>query len=463
LLIYSRNNEKTLKGTARLIKARAVNLINRIGNMRNSAPNSKENPSKWGILGSIFLFSIITFNNPAQATTLSIDNKNVNQISNLTLLHPAPRIVGGSIVQDADEYPYFALLLNEDFDWFCGGTLIAANLILAAAHCVDKAVHARVGRNEISVLNVFKHPLYNASNFWNYDFGLLLLSESIENSSPVQLASSSWWSTSPLNSENSDVPLTVIGYGWTEENAYSDDLRWAQVSHVTHEKCLEVYDPYDISITEAMMCTLGDESDACNGDSGGPLLYKDELENVVVQVGVVSWGVACAHEIYPAVYAKVSQVYDWIEDMINLHGDADNNAISSAPSIVVTGKPTMVRSQTPSLSHSTFPSIEKTREPSGVLSIPSTLSDTAIPTVKPTGRPSSESDSWECVDIEGWLDFFGDDCGWYENEENLCILWGDCCMVDGHNANCECYCIRFVNFLTPCNPNYSFCKFLNPI
>ena len=43
------------------------------------------------------------------------------------------------------------------------------------------------------------------------------------------------------------------------------------------------------------------------GDSGGPLIKGAE------QIGVVSWGISCASDSFPGVYARVSSAYKWIE------------------------------------------------------------------------------------------------------------------------------------------------------
>ena len=50
------------------------------------------------------------------------------------------------------------------------------------------------------------------------------------------------------------------------------------------------------------------------GDSGGPLVC--EFNDTWVQVGIVSWGIACGRSELPIVYTEVSMYKDWIIDHI---------------------------------------------------------------------------------------------------------------------------------------------------
>lgn len=56
-----------------------------------------------------------------------------------------------------------------------------------------------------------------------------------------------------------------------------------------------------------MLCAWAPEKDACQYDSGGPLVSRDN--NMLV--GVVSWGVTCADD-FPGVYASPPNVREWI-------------------------------------------------------------------------------------------------------------------------------------------------------
>lgn len=61
-----------------------------------------------------------------------------------------------------------------------------------------------------------------------------------------------------------------------------------------------------------MICTLTADRDSCQRDSGGPELIKGSNAEEDVQVGVISWGLGCATNIFPGVSARISTAYDWI-------------------------------------------------------------------------------------------------------------------------------------------------------
>ena len=62
-----------------------------------------------------------------------------------------------------------------------------------------------------------------------------------------------------------------------------------------------------------MLCAMDFGKDLCQGDSGGLLVLKSS-QGAHVQVGVVSWGLGCAHKDFLVVYSRVSSAYDWIRE-----------------------------------------------------------------------------------------------------------------------------------------------------
>ena len=82
---------------------------------------------------------------------------------------------------------------------------------------------------------------------------------------------------------------------------------------LANEACTKKYAEQNSSITSSMLCASGlSESgitDACHGDSGGPMVCAEH--GFFVVRGVTSWGLGCASK-FPGVYARVYRALDWI-------------------------------------------------------------------------------------------------------------------------------------------------------
>ncbi len=233
-----------------------------------------------------------------------------------------PNIVGGQPA-DPHEYPWQALVYAGGY--MCGGSLIDAEWVLTAAHCVTNgstvyapsAFDIRLGEHNRytsdgteqakTVDQVVPHPSYDAYTS-DYDVALLHLS------SPASLNSAV--ATIALNSL-ADVDgqmSTVTGWGTTSYGgSTSDVLMEVQVPIVSNATCNAAYG----SITSRMLCAgyAAGGKDSCQGDSGGPLIIPDGSGGWR-QAGVVSWGSGCADPGYYGVYSRVSSVKSWIDSYL---------------------------------------------------------------------------------------------------------------------------------------------------
>lgn len=105
--------------------------------------------------------------------------------------------------------------------------------------------------------------------------------------------------------------VRLLGWGKTSPttNQLPLNLQTATVKSVTRKMCEKQYQSlFGVNkISDNMICAQKDDTDTCGGDSGGPILVEGEV------VGVVSWGVGCAREDAPGVYASVPKLRPWID------------------------------------------------------------------------------------------------------------------------------------------------------
>lgn len=111
---------------------------------------------------------------------------------------------------------------------------------------------------------------------------------------------------------NKNGTMTVVS-GWGKEDLqssrFSSALNVIKVPLVDTDTCMR---QMSHNITNNMLCAgiVGQRMDACEGDSGGPMvtLYRDTW----FLVGLVSWGEGCGNMDKLGVYTKVSNYIDWI-------------------------------------------------------------------------------------------------------------------------------------------------------
>ncbi|XP_020282728.1 venom serine protease 34-like [Pseudomyrmex gracilis] len=230
------------------------------------------------------------------------------------------KIVGGTQT-GVNEYPMMAGLV--DFrrrEIYCGATIISQQHLLTAAHCLTNRNASSVGvivgehdvttgaeSNATQLYTVFKfvlHPLYNNETLEN-DIAVIRVNSIIsfsEEVGPVCL---------PFQHQSDSFAgnfVDLLGWGTTEfGGAKSDTLQKVTLSVITYRQCRSQHE--DLSYSQ--LCTYGDRKDACQFDSGGPVLWQNPTTRREVLVGVISFGSGCGTD-KPGINTRVGMYIDWI-------------------------------------------------------------------------------------------------------------------------------------------------------
>ncbi|XP_055101116.2 coagulation factor X isoform X2 [Symphalangus syndactylus] len=249
------------------------------------------------------------------------------------------RIVGGRECKDG-ECPWQALLINEENEGFCGGTILSEFYILTAAHCLYQAKRfkVRVGdRNteqeeggeavhEVEV--VIKHNRFTKETY-DFDIAVLRLKTPITfrmNVAPACLPERDW-AESTLMTQKTGI---VSGFGRTHEKGrQSTRLKMLEVPYVDRNSCKL---SSSFIITQNMFCAgyHARQEDACQGDSGGP--HVTRFKDTYFVTGIVSWGEGCARKGKYGIYTKVTAFLKWIDRSMKTRGLP--KAESHAPEVI---------------------------------------------------------------------------------------------------------------------------------
>jgi secreted trypsin-like serine protease len=174
----------------------------------------------------------------------------------------------------------------------------------------DKQSH----RVEHRVVQIMQHPSFERNGFIN-DIGLLELSDRVRFSDQVRsacLPEKSNWTVQSIDQQYEGRLATVLGWGSTYYGGGGTNiLRQVSFPLWTNKDCDQKYSQH---IGRGFVCagSMFGGKDACQGDSGSPLMIPDQHQ-VWTLIGIVSFGNKCAQPGYPGVYTRVAEYLDWIQ------------------------------------------------------------------------------------------------------------------------------------------------------
>ncbi|XP_010349432.1 kallikrein-7 [Saimiri boliviensis] len=207
-------------------------------------------------------------------------------------------------------HPWQVALLNGN-QLHCGGVLVGESWVLTAAHCKMNVYTVYLGSDKlgdrkaqrITAWTSFRHPDYNTQTHAN-DLMLVKLSR------PARLSSTVKKVQLPSSCDPPGTTCTVSGWGTTTspDVTFPSNLMCVDVKLISNQECSKVYKDL---LDSSMLCAGIPDSkkNACNGDSGGPLMCRGTLQ------GLVSWGTfPCSQGNNPGVYTQVCKFTKWITD-----------------------------------------------------------------------------------------------------------------------------------------------------
>ncbi|CAG5113546.1 Oidioi.mRNA.OKI2018_I69.chr2.g7642.t1.cds [Oikopleura dioica] len=209
----------------------------------------------------------------------------------------------------------------------CGGTIIENHWLLTSASCCEDVDSIQATFNDVHrSKNEAGEFTMNADHFeihpsygQGFDLCLVYFEENIigngQNSGAEVVCLSD---TLPIHGS----ACWIAGWGRKDNGYFSWKLREATVNIFDRNYCKE-FSNYNELYEDDICAGVPDRDgnglidggvDACDGDSGGPLIC--DFDGRATLVGVISRGNGCALEGYPGIYSSIAHSYSWIQEIV---------------------------------------------------------------------------------------------------------------------------------------------------
>ncbi|XP_029345059.1 modular serine protease-like isoform X2 [Acyrthosiphon pisum] len=229
-----------------------------------------------------------------------------------------------------------------NYDLICGGSIIAPNLVISAAHCfwkkamlskkisitggLYKVAVGKYDRNFTIIDNEFtqiinvetihlKEVYYGANGFYAEDISIIVLQDRVSFSNGVSPVCIDW--NGKYNVENGDKGK-IVGWGRTEKEISSPILLEASLPYIDLSTCRNMYtNGFELFMTVDKFCagsTLG--QGVSKGDSGAGLCFLHSDSYYLT--GVVSIKDPNTTNSI-AVFTEVKYHIQWIRGLFNKH------------------------------------------------------------------------------------------------------------------------------------------------
>jgi secreted trypsin-like serine protease len=236
-------------------------------------------------------------------------------------------IIGGTTVTDETKHPHQVWIIMDN-SYFCGGSIIAPNKVLTAAHCVDGISSFEIGAGDIdraanavslneqkrtaTAANARYHPTWDPNTLLG-DLAVITLTSPWTLTDYVNVIDLEPAGKVPNNHAGEEV--TITGYGTTADGplqGVSNTLQAVDgVIVITNQECALVYGAEVINDGVICLDTKNGKS-SCNGDSGGPL--SETKNGFREHIGIVSFGSSAGcTKGYPVGFSRTAFYREWID------------------------------------------------------------------------------------------------------------------------------------------------------